>query len=39
VAVDPQHSGDFIAFAHAQGLELAPLGFLMEQQDILITVI
>jgi selenide,water dikinase len=39
VAVDPQHSDDFIAFAHTQGLDLEPLGFLMEQTDILITII
>jgi selenide,water dikinase len=39
VAVDPAHTDDFIAFAHGQGLDLAPLGFLIEQQDVLITVI
>lgn len=39
VAVDKDHVADFQHFAHMQGFDLAPLGFMIERQSVLITVV
>lgn len=39
VAVSPGHEADFEAAAKAEGFDLKPLGFLIEQQAVLVTVV